>query len=590
MSVNITMTGNVYDTYGIMFTGGEVYYQAYFYKVNPSSSSSIWSNVRISILGQYNFNLADSDLLTTEGNAASDDKVIVVFWKGSTTNRNDNCSLIDQWGAFEVVLGTGPGMISSDVYVNDVSITTNIIPILSWSLPSSGYVDTSYTAVNNSYDIHSFTISGTEMYHWRTRYGEDIQLINTVSGTDYDWDDNSKDLGVSGTTNKAHQWASAGSYDVEIVIYDECSATATGIKTIDIYWQEPVPDIIMTPSVPDPNEPVSFQWNGTDIDNSVVGISWTINDSGVYGNTDTTASGARDDVIPHSDGTGTTWCGTSASGGAFTNPGNHTVSIIYHWYDGFVTHDDPYNEVFNQARFSGPAVNFSQDPSQAVIASGVKFINTSFGTSRVGLGLPDCYEYGWVFTDDGVSTDYLDKPYSYELEVTPGSVDCQVELCANWSDGWDTQQTCLEKNVVFETIITVTPEDCYYNLGIIGTSSDGSVAGYSWEIYKDTTVSGIGPWELAWSSPAALGQNDKEVCFTAVGYYKIIGYVYGTGDTTNDDEIIYVSSVCGEDVVAVCAPELSSSEVGEKYLIVETTELSVTSTELKPSMTVLPGT
>ncbi len=544
MSVNTTLTGNIYDTNGTMFVGGEVYYQAYFYKVNPSSSSSIWSNTGTSMLGQYNFNLADSDILTTEGNAGSGDKVVIVFWKGGTTNRNASCSLIEQWGVFEVVLGTGPGMISSDLYVNDVSITTNIIPILSWSLPSTGYVDTSYTATNNSYDTHSFTISGTTMYHWRTRYGEDIQLINTVSGTDYDWSDGNKDLGVAGTTNGSHQWTSAGSYDVEIVIYDECSATVTGVKTIDISWHAPVPDIIMIPSVPDPNEPVSFQWDGTDTDNRITNISWTVTDSGTYGDTSTTTSGARDDIIPHSSGTGTDWCGTTASGGAFTNPGTHNVSIIYTWYDGSTWHNDPYDEVFNQARFTGPTVDFDQDPAQAVIASGVKFVNTSTDTSRVGLGLPDCSEYDWTFTDDGTPTTYSGKPYSYELEATPTSADCQVELCAGYSDGWDTQQTCTEKDVVFATTVTVTFEDCYYNLNVIGTASDGTVGGYGWTVASG--ISQVGPWDTLWTSPSGIEQQDKRICFSSVGWYQITGYVYstGAGSTTDDSEILYVDTIC----------------------------------------------
>jgi hypothetical protein len=586
VTLNITFDGFCYLNDGSL-SDVNVKYQGLFYPNDTASSPTTWNDVRtVEDTGYYNINAGNLDWLSPDGTVLSGSKVIMTFWKGTPLNddRNELCSILEEWGAFEITID------GSSVYTNVTQVKENIYPVLDWSLPPTGYVDTNYPAVNDSYDVHTWTISGTNMYHWRTIYGENIQLINTVSGTDYDWGDLTQDLGVSGTTNGSHQWASAGSYDVEIVIYDECSATVTETKTIDIYWHAPDPGIIMIPSDPDPNEPVSFQWNGIDTDNRVAGISWTINDSGTYDNTDTTASGARDDVIQHSNGTGTDWCGTSASGGAFTNPGNHTVSIIYDWYDGFAWHNDPYEEVFNQAPFIAPTVNFNQDPSQAVIASGVKFINTSSGTSRVGLGLPDCDEYDWTFTDDGASTDYLDKPYSYELEVTPGSANCQVKLCANWSDGWDTQQTCVEKDVVFETIITVTPEDCYYNLDIIGTSSDGSVTGYSWEIYEDTAVSGIGPWELTWSSPTASGQNDKDICFTAVGYYKIVGYVHGTGDTTSDDEIIYVSSVCEKDVVAVCAPELSSSEVGEKHLVVETTELNVTSVEFKPHMTVSPNT
>jgi hypothetical protein len=121
-----------------------------------------------------------------------------------------------------------------------------------------------------------------------------------------------------------------------------------------------------------------------------------------------------------------------------------------------------YGETFFQKKFTGPTVDFEQVPTKATLASGVKFVNTSTSTSRVGTGLPDCGEYDWTWTEDGTPTEYNDKPYSYELEVTPGSVDSQAKLCANWSDGWETQETCVEKDVVFDTTVTVTEEDCFF--------------------------------------------------------------------------------------------------------------------------------
>ena len=63
-------------------------------------------------------------------------------------------------------------------------------------------------------------------------------------------------------------------------------------------------------------------------------------------------------------------------------------------------------------------------------------------------------------------------------------------------------------------------------------------------MYKDTTVSGLGPWNLVWTSPTSMDQITKSICFTSVGYYDIKGYVHGTGTTTYDNEELIVSVVC----------------------------------------------
>jgi hypothetical protein len=118
----------------------------------------------------------------------------------------------------------------------------------------------------------------------------------------------------------------------------------------------------------------------------------------------------------------------------------------------------------------------------------------------------------------------------------------------DWSDGWVTQNTCEEKAVVFETTVTVTSEECYYNAHIVGTSSDGSTSGYSWDIYKYTTYSGVGPptgsTTLLWESPQGIDQQDKNLCFTSTGWYKIEGFVHGTGDDTSDYYDLSVDEVC----------------------------------------------
>jgi len=536
MALNVTFDGFCYLEDSSL-SNLNVYYQGLFYPNGTASSLTTWNDVRtVENTGYYNINLGDSDWLTQTGTALNNARVIIVFWKGSSTDRNSDCPLMDEWGAFEITLD------GSSVYTNQTQVKSNICPNLVWSLTDNGLVDVSYTATNNSYDNHYWDFMGTEMNHWRTRYGQNINLVNTVDNTDYDWDDGNQDNNLPGTSNASHIWTSSGDYTVEIVIEDDCGCTVTGTDTIRIKNNPPVPNIVMTPAVPDPNEPVSFDYTGTDVDDTIVDIEWTINDSGIYGNTNTTTTVNRDDNVPHTAGLGTDWCGESAAAEAFTNPGSHQVSIVITWWDGFVNQTMNYSETYNQGVFPGPIVDYTQVPAEAVMASGVKFVNNSTNTSRVGLGLSDCDEYDWTFVDDGTPTEELDKPFSYELEVVPTSTNCQVELCANWSDGWATNTTCVSESVAFATTVTVSPIDCYYNLNIIGTSGDGTVSGYSWTVASG--ISETGPWTDIWDSPTGMDQNDKKVNFPAIGWYKITGYVYGTGATTSDDEVLFVDSVC----------------------------------------------
>jgi hypothetical protein len=536
MSLNVTVNGYTYLGSGSL-AGNVVKYQALWYPNGTASSPTTWNDVRVTeATGYWNCNLGDADWLSQEGVALSGGKIIIVFWKGSTTDRNDVCSVLDEWGTVEI---THDG---SATYSIDTQIKANIAPNLVWSLPSDGLVSNSYTANNNSYDVHNWLFNTVTMYHWRNRYGQSIMEVNNVNNSDYYWGDGDSDEDVSGVANRSHTWNSAGDYDVRLVIEDECGATVTGTKSIRIKWNSPTADITMSPVNPEPNEEVYFQWSGTDVDNRITSIDWVIEDNGPYGNTSTTTTDSRDASVPHSSGLGTDWCGQSKTSGAFTNPGVHDVQIVIHWNDGFDDQTVSYNENFTQSRFSGPAVDFSQDPERAVLLSEVDFNNDSTNTDRVGLGLPDCVEYKWVWTEDGSSEEVNDVDIDYVFSKTPGSIDSVVTLCAYWSDGWDTNESCVEKNVVFETTVTVSEEDCYYNLNLVGTSSDGSVDSYSW-----TVASGIdsdGPWVTTWYSPNDIYQNDKKVCFTATGWYKITGYVYGTGYTTSDDEVMYIDTVC----------------------------------------------
>ena len=562
MALNVTIDGFVYKEDNSL-SASDVSYQAYFYKANSGSSNSKWNNTRVvEATGYYSVNLGDGDWLTQDGSASNGDVIIIVFWSPASSDRMDTCSSLVEWSCFRIVLD------GSSTYTTQVQVKSNYCPNLNWALQGTGLVDHNITAANNSSDQHQWDFMGTNMYQRNTWYTT-LMTANSVNNSDYDWGDSHQDNNQPGTTNGTHSWSASGDYDVELVIEDECGCTVTGTDSIRIYNNPPVPNIIMIPADPDPNEPVSFRYTGTDVDNTISSIAWVVGDSGSYGNTNTLADVGRDDTVPHTSGIGTDWCGQSATSGAFTNPGSHNVSILISWWDGFDTQTMNYSEAYNQRRFTGPSVSFNQVPAQAIMASGVKFVNTSTSTSRVGLGLPDCTEYDWTWTDDTITNSETDKPHSYELERIPTTVACLVKLCASWSDGWETRYSCYEKAVVFETTVSISTEDCYYILDLIGTSDDGSISDYSWTIASGTTE--VGPWVDIWNSPVNIDQNHKKLCFTSEGWYKIDGYIYGTGATTTDDEIIYITEVCPTASgieVAVCEPDIVGHEIGKMSITV----------------------
>ena len=537
MSVNITVNGFCYNSTGNL-SSANVNYQMFFYKDSTASSDSAWNAVRtVENTGYFSSNIGDTDWMGQEASILINSKVLIVFWASAplSIDRNQSCTEMIEWGATELIID------GSSSYTLDVQIRGNILPNLLWFIVDDGWVNSSYLLSNNSNDIHSWLFGATTMYHWYERYSQIINANNNIVNTIYTWGDSTPPTNVSGVNNTSHSWNSAGTYLIETVIEDTCSATVTGTKSIDIKWNPPIPAIEMTPSTPEPNQAVIFNWSGTDVDNTIVNIDWVIVDSGVYGNYTTTASGSRDTIISHIEGIGTSWYEELANVGAFSNPGNHQVDIVYYWFDGFELQSNTYSYTFTQSTFVGPTTSFNQTPTKAVVNSEVSFENTSINISRVGLDFDHTF-YDWIFMDGTQTVEYLNRAYSYIPTFISNSANCSIQLCANWNDGFEDYITCISGSVAFETTVSVLPDDCYYSIRVTGTSDDGTTSGYSWTV--SSGASDTGPWGEIWSSPISIDQQEKSLGFTATGWYKVEGFVYGDGNTTSDDEIMFVTEVC----------------------------------------------
>lgn len=368
-------------------------------------------------------------------------------------------------------------------------------------------------------------------------------IVSHTEGLGTSWDGHSATLGA---------FTNPGSHTVTVTILWNDGFQNQTITYSEVFTQlrfdvPPVPNITCNEAITNhiliPSTIVTFDYSGTDLEDRITTLDWTIYDSGIYGNTTSIVTGVlKTYTVFHSEGIGASWCGNNTTFGAFTNPGNHSVNLIVNWNDGWDYNVINYSETFVQDKFTGPVLNFIQVPANAAIGQEVLFENTSTYVERVGLGLPNCEEYTWTWYDGYNIETLADVPITTVFNKIPNSTECSVVLSAYWSDGWETHSSYVAKDVVFGTVITITPEDCYYIIDVIGTSTDGTANEYGWTVSSGTNASGT--FNLVWSSPVAVDQQSKTLCFSAIGWYKIEGTVYGTGDPTSDYKTLYVDETC----------------------------------------------
>ncbi len=588
MALNIAFSGYVYradDTIG----NDDIWYRVYFYKVNVSSSTSQWDtyeteegNIRkCENTGYWAFNLGDAGLLSQSGSASASDRVIVTFFMDENDSNNDDkdsCTLTEV-GAYEFTL-TSAENYSKDMQTVSVDEVVNSQckpDISNWSLnsqnpsgTSNGVVFTnySYSSASCSYvrQISYSTTNGATMYHWWSRVGTTVNDGFRITTREYDFHEGSGWQTLTSSGNV--QWSNAGIYKCLLRLTTCFGNSDASIRDTDdiemiIRWRSPVPNINCLEDnasnhVLIPDTTVSFQYNGTDPDNRISVIDWTINDPG---NNTVTTDQIETSTVPHTNGPGTSWFGHTASSGAFGTSGSHNVDIIIHWDNGIDGTSTPvinYTEAFIQDLFSGPSLNFIQTPPQANVGSNVDFTNTSTNITRVGTaGTGE--EYDWRYNDNGLLTNVFDEAYTYVFGHTPLTGNGEVILYAHWNDGFSDQVSSISKNVIFGTSVEINDNiipdaTCIFVFSIKGTSTGGgSPTGYRWRVFYDPT----GVNELVWTSPTNLSQQNKRFYFAKVGWYRVEGSIYGAGSPTTDFEDIYIDALC---ICGEC-PECPDAEV-----------------------------
>lgn len=315
--LNVSFTGNIYDTNSSLFSGDEVKYQLYFYSVNGPSSPSIWSTTRISEYGQYNINLGDSDILTQDGNSNTGDIVLLAFWTPNTSIRTD--VNLQEWGFFEVVLD------GSSAYTNDVQIKGPMVPEASYLVEGATTINADVIATDeNSNDVHSWMHNFVDMWQKPTQYGQSIFPINELSDTslNIDWDDGTWTSNASPTDVHTHQYtAPDGTYSITFYITNKSGLTDTQIYGWTVYYNAPTVDFSIDKPTPDPigttglGEVVTFTNTTDDPDGRALVDGWTCDWT-----IDTTTYLARPLTFNPTH--------------QFDAPGTYNVTLTLHWYNG----------------------------------------------------------------------------------------------------------------------------------------------------------------------------------------------------------------------------------------------------------------
>ena len=233
LALNITFSGNIYDSNNNKINDDSVKYQAYFKKVNSSSSPNKWNNERISEYGQYSLNLGDGDLLTQDGKVSNNDKLVILFWREKKEVK-ESVSL-SEWCFVETTLN------GSEVYLTNIKLSKSI-------KPNNLFIQSGINKVNKQIIISD---SGTNDNHEYIFEGKTFKQtsefftgMNTLPNNcvTIDWGDNTLKQTFNAGFSANHAYSLPGDYVLSIIVTNSCGLQTTSTFTIRVYWNEPIVD------------------------------------------------------------------------------------------------------------------------------------------------------------------------------------------------------------------------------------------------------------------------------------------------------------------------------------------------------------
>ncbi len=443
MALNITLTGEIYDTNGTAFTGTEVRYWGYFHHVNGGSSTSTWDgSVRTSELGYYNINLGDGSWLTQTGNAGSGDYVTLLFWTPNTISDGRTATTLTQWGLYDIQLT------SNLVYVQDIQIKAPMVPYCDFSRSGGNTVSTNVIISDDgAHDIHSWTFDSYTFWqrpylHSQLMFGQNELDYDSIDSIEIDWDDTSTNTEDIHGTSYIHQYTAPDDYTITSYVTNVSGLSCNQTFPLRVYWRTPIPQFIADDWTPNPQgcnnlgDSVLFTNTSTDPDGQAevgIGHDWTLD----WYMADGTFSADND---------GEDWSDTQSH--VFHSPSIHNVEMCINWWDGFNWQATCVDHNINQQVWSTPTPDFTADDwipdpqGETGLGNTVTFTNISNDPN--GRRTSDSWFYDWNVSDEpgghSINHDAVIHTYSPTHNFhSPGNHNVQLEY--HWCNGfsWYTQ-------------------------------------------------------------------------------------------------------------------------------------------------------
>ncbi|HKN93127.1 MAG TPA: PKD domain-containing protein [Thermoleophilaceae bacterium] len=274
----------------------------------------------------------------------------------------------------------------------------------------------------------------------------------------YSWDTN--DDGTFGDKTGATptiSFSAPGTHTVQLRVTDNDGATDTVSKDITVN-APPSAAFTFTPTTPNPGDTINLDGtSSTDSDGTVASYSWDLNGDGTYG--DSTSSKPTT---------------------SFATPGNHTVGLQVTDDNGAtdtVTHTITVN--------NPPTAAFTSSPAHPTPGATVSFDGTGSSDPEDG----SVTTYAWDLDNNGTFTDSSSATPTTTF-ATPGAH--TVTLRVTDSNGaTDTISHNVNVNAPPSAAFTSSPAHPIPGQTVSfdgrGSSDDGSIASYSWDLNDDGT-------------------------------------------------------------------------------------------------------
>lgn len=486
---NTVFQGNVYKSGGTKYlpTDPDVRFQAYFYKVNDSSSPSAWSGERLTERGQYSINLGDSDFLDQSGIALPGDKVVLVFWTPNTSARTD-LDLVE-WSMIEITLT------SQIAYTTNTQTMDAQVPTCSFDITGGTEVNTD-VFVNDlgSHNNYSWTFNTVDHFQEYQRYSETIFEMShlQLGSIDITWGDTSSSLNLDPGGSYPHQYTDSADYNQSVTVENPAGLTCNSGLSRRIFWTTPTADYSADNPSPDPiadtglGQIVNFTPSITDPDTRAVADNWTvdwlINDNGAYGDFTVTDNGNGLAYSPNHQ---------------WHNPGTFNVRMTLNWWDGFV-----WQTIF---------VNKNITQNVWVIVNGLDWISPVVPDVPITF-TPDITGSSgytpWVDYEIDGSLEYVDMTVTEEFDwifIIGGSH--EVKQIIHYHDGFtaDTQELIFDVEMNAISLFDYNETDCGVRFTSNSVPGGGVIEDYKWEVFFDGNIIDTGPnnteFYYAWPYP-----------------------------------------------------------------------------------------